>query len=283
MTPSPADSLRPLLSATRFRVVHHRETVGSTQDWAAERPSDGDQGAGGGGPEKTDVPALFWADRQTRGRGREGRAWDDGGDDIAVTFRVPGLQLPQPELLSVAVPVAIAWAVEPLLGRRVRCKWPNDVLVPAADSGSGGGQGGADDAAKIAGVLIDGQGGSPTVWLIGVGINGNRREFPGSVGQRATSLALETGGLVDRVALLGALAQELDRALRFAESGQAQRLLHPWSQRLDLLGRPVRVARAGQVEPLRGVLERVDGQGIHLEGGTVVPLAHTVRLDPDPS
>ena len=57
---------------TRFRRLVHTASCSSTQDLAAE-----DAGDGG---------AVFWADHQTRGRGRQRREWhDEPGRDLAVT------------------------------------------------------------------------------------------------------------------------------------------------------------------------------------------------------
>jgi len=103
-------------------------------------------------------PVLLVAESQTAGRGRLGRSWASAAGD-SLTFSL-GLPLAPQDWsgLSLAVGVAIAEALHPL----VRIKWPNDLWV--------GGR-------KLGGILIetansapaDAQG--PRYAVIGIGIN----------------------------------------------------------------------------------------------------------------
>src|SRR5688572_21158872 len=89
-----------LAERTRFRKLIQLASCGSTQDVAAAAPRDGD--------------AVFWADHQTAGRGRQQRSWfDEPGRDLAMTFRA-SVELPKPLALAAALPVAVLEAVEPL-------------------------------------------------------------------------------------------------------------------------------------------------------------------------
>ncbi len=80
-----------LRDRTRFRRLVHVASCASTQDLAAAENRAGD--------------AIWWADHQTRGRGRQQREWhDDPGQDLAVTtIRPPGaltLTTKQPVLVK---------------------------------------------------------------------------------------------------------------------------------------------------------------------------------------
>ncbi|WP_153148034.1 biotin--[acetyl-CoA-carboxylase] ligase [Dechloromonas sp. H13] len=188
------------------------------------------------------------ADRQHAGRGRRGRQWLSApGDSLTFSclwrFTGPATQLAG---LSLAVGVAVSEALEGLGARRVRLKWPNDVLLE---------QGG--DYAKLAGILVelasDRRG---TQAVIGIGIN--LRAPAGDLPQPAAGLADDLPALPDRhdllAALLGALAGALDRF----EGGGFAALQSAWQRRHAWQNQPVRLLQDGVV----------DGEGICLGADT---------------
>jgi BirA family biotin operon repressor/biotin-[acetyl-CoA-carboxylase] ligase len=80
-----------------------------------------------GTPEWTLVSAAH----QTEGRGRLGRAWTDVPDK-ALLFSVvlrPALQPSRAGLLSLLAGACMAETIRDVAGRRVSCKWPNDLLL----------------------------------------------------------------------------------------------------------------------------------------------------------
>src|SRR3970040_740452 len=208
-----------LRERTRFRHLAHVASCSSTQDLAAMDP-----GAGDGGGD-----AVFWADHQTRGRGRQRREWHDEPDrDLAVTFRVRAT-LSRPQALPAAVPVAVLLACEPLTHRELRIKWPNDVFL---------------DGRKLGGVLIDAGVSSADGYLIGIGINCNRVRFPPDLESIATSLAIATGNEVDRGALLVELAVQLDTVLTALATNRLASLEAVFRNRLGLFGKRIVVEAA---------------------------------------
>lgn len=239
MAPSPG---LPFTRSTRFsRLVHVVECT-STQDLAL---ADRDSGC-----------AVFWADHQTRGRGRQGRVWyDEAALDLAVTFRVHDVRLPHPARLPVVVPIVVAEAVEEFAPVRPTFEWPNDVML--------GGR-------KLAGILIDAEG-APPVYAIGVGINVGRTRFPDELMDSATSLALATGGPVDRASLLDSLARGLDAALNVLTGGDVTPLAEAFRDRTDLLRREVVLESRGRTE--RGHVASLDLDRIVFHDGRAFPLA----------
>jgi biotin-[acetyl-CoA-carboxylase] ligase BirA-like protein len=237
-----------LQGTTRFQRLVHVSSCSSTQDLAAAPPHDGD--------------AVFWSDHQTRGRGRQHRAWhDEPAADLAITLRVT-LPLPQPMALPAALPVAVCEALETYAGRALRVKWPNDVFC---------------DGRKLCGVLIDaGQAGKDT-WLIGVGVNCNRTRFPPELASIATSLALVGGRSVDRGALLLGIAQRVDALLRDLAHDRLERLAAEFRDRLGLMGKQV-VVDVGAAHA--GTLVAVDFEHVTLDGARTFPLGHVRSLRP---
>jgi len=221
----------------------------STQDLAGDDATTGD--------------AVFWADHQTRGRGRQRREWhDEPGRDLAVTFRVRA-KLPRPLALPAAAPVAVVLACEPLAHRELRIKWPNDVFL---------------DGRKLAGVLIDAGVGGPDGYLIGVGINCNRVRFPRDLEATATSLANATGHEVDRAALLIGLAVQLDTVLTALEQDRLASLEAVFKNRLGLFGKRVTVEAA---EVHEGVLTGIDFAELVIDDTRVLPLGVVRSIRPE--
>jgi BirA family transcriptional regulator, biotin operon repressor / biotin---[acetyl-CoA-carboxylase] ligase len=109
------------------------------------------------------------ADRQTAGRGREGRTWQSAAGNLYASTLVrlrPG-DPPAPTLALVAA-VALAETIR-MLGVAVTLKWPNDLLV---------------EGAKLSGILLE-RGDDAVV--IGIGVN--LASAPAVEGRAVASLA----------------------------------------------------------------------------------------------
>jgi len=237
---------------TRFARLVHVPTCASTQALAEADLRENPEGP---------IDAVFWADHQTDGRGRQERSWDDdAGRDLAVTMRVQ-VALSNPVALPAALPVAVLQACEPFAGAALRIKWPNDIY---------------EGARKLSGVLVDHDSSRPGCYRIGVGINVNRRTFPSELAPHATSLRLLSGREHSRQEVLGALALRVDAAITAVTSGgdaDAHEAL--FRERLGLLGREVEV-HAG--ESMAGELTAIDFERLVIDGRREVPLAIVTRL-----
>ncbi len=85
--------------------------------WLQEKPFIGEQ------------PRAIFADRQTHGRGQQGRVWHSKKGGVWVSAAIPGVQLKEsPELLGLAIAAALSETLEKY-GVPVSIKWPNDLLV----------------------------------------------------------------------------------------------------------------------------------------------------------
>ena len=141
---------------------------------------------------------VLAAEHQTAGRGRLGREWvTPARTSLTVSFLlVPeGVPADRWPWLPLLTGIAAAAAVRRVTGVQVALKWPNDVL--------------ADDH-KLGGILLERveHGGSAAA-VVGIGINCHQSHDELPVPE-ATSLAIVTGGPVDRSALLTALVEELE-------------------------------------------------------------------------
>ena len=248
-----AHDLRDLEDRVRTRGLslgtnlHVDDEVESTSDSAK-------QAAREGAPHGS----LWIAESQTRGRGRQGRAWQSPpGENLlfSVLLRTtcPVARLPE---LSLVAGLAVRDAVARALGETDResaeppkalVKWPNDVLV----SGK-----------KISGVLVEStlSGNKVEALVVGIGINVHTRDFPEDIAKRATSLSLAGGPRPpDRAEVLLDVLTGLERDVALV-AARGLGLVHARLTRADaLFGKPV------ASEGTSGV-----GAGIDLEGRLLV-------------
>lgn len=223
-----------------WSAVHHLDEVSSTHEVALARLRDEHEPPG----------FVVVADRQTRGRGRAGRSWEDGPRPDASLMLTATVAARRGELslVPLAAGLAVVDAVDRELGLPLQLKWPNDVLV---------------DGRKCVGVLVErhtlpAPGGD--VLLVGIGIDVDWRGVDRSGERRAwTSLAEERGADVDRWALLGALLDSLAGRLDAVATGPAG-LLADYRRRCVTLGEDVRALGAGGA-PVEGRAVDVDETG----------------------
>jgi BirA family biotin operon repressor/biotin-[acetyl-CoA-carboxylase] ligase len=112
------DGVREAVAGTRFADVRWVASTGSTN---ADLLAEAADGAGEG--------VVLGADHQTAGRGRRGRSWEAPPDTailVSVLVRPPA---PAVDLVTPAVAVAAAAAVEQVVGVAPGVKWPNDLVV----------------------------------------------------------------------------------------------------------------------------------------------------------
>lgn len=211
------DALAAAVTVRRLEVVG---AVASTQDVARVRAIDG-----------APVGTLVVAERQTAGRGRIGRGWDDDdrpGASLAATLLLELVD--DASLLPHALGLAVLDAVAPWLGHLVALKWPNDVVARVDRA-----------PRKVAGLLVeridDGMPRGP-VLLAGIGLNVDRRHAASAPDR--TGVADLAGVDVDAAALLAGIVRGLDAALQLLAAGPAA-VLERYRARSDTRGRIVRV------------------------------------------
>jgi len=249
MSDGRAADLRSLL-ATRglLAAVSWVEATGSTNDDAKAYAA-----AGG------DVPAIFVADEQTRGRGRSGNAWRSARGEgllLSIVSR-PALAPESSAPITLAVGAALAGVVDELAPGRVKLKWPNDVEL---------------DGKKLAGILVEAQtrGDHVSALIVGAGLNVAATELAPEIATTATSLALGGVDVRDRVELAARVVLAIHEAvIAFAGAGLA-----PFLARIRALD-----ALAGasiSVAGVHGVAAGIDDVGrllVAAPDGTATPVA----------
>lgn len=192
-------------------------------------------------------PQVMFAEFQTGGRGRRGRAWTSpfGANlyfSLAWSF---GQWPPQLSALPLAVGVACARVLRSMKVD-VGIKWPNDLWVAGR---------------KLGGILIEhrGETGGPCRAVIGVGIN---VAMSGTQASEISQAWISLNEVLPAKASRNALALELTRELhasmlQFEQSGFSS-FLGEWNQ-LDLTAN--RSVRVDGVTPWSGIACGIDASG----------------------
>lgn len=232
------------------------DSVGSTNDVVA-----GWLAAG------TPEVALAVADRQSAGRGREGRTWlapTGAALLLSLGFRPPSMRPDEAWRLAAIVALSAAEAAESVAGLAdgtIGLKWPNDLVAET--------RGG--ELLKVAGVLGEAStsDGIVDTAVVGIGIDCDwpATDFPAELAGSMTSLREISRRRVDREAILIELLEGLERRYRGLRRGDFDGFA--WSQRQRTTGRLLTVTtgrgtiegRGAGVDPLSGALLVESGSG----------------------
>jgi len=235
--------------------MHLLATTTSTNDLAKTAARDG-----------APHGSTWVAEVQTAGRGRRGHAWvcaPGEGLLFSVLVRVscvPARIAPAALAVGLAVRDAVAVAAPAV---SVGIKWPNDVFV--ADR-------------KVAGVLVEAVtiGSRIDAVIVGVGINVHTRVFPGTIADRATSVALVSAAPPDRASILADVLGRIDHDLHLVIGRGLGLVLGRLAAADVLKGRPVRrdlgEASDASDPACRGVAAGIDEDGrliVRREDGAV--------------
>src|SRR5690242_3461179 len=151
--------------------IHYFPVIGSTMTEAARL-------AVSGAPHGS----IVIAEEQTAGIGRFGRHWlsePEAGIYCSILLRLPVEPAGLP-IVTLALGLATAEAIEQSTGIDCDLRWPNDVLV---------------NERKVAGILAQLH---ETCIVAGIGINVNQTELPDDLRTPATSLKIAAGKTLAR-------------------------------------------------------------------------------------
>lgn len=191
------------------------------------------------------------AERQTGGRGRQGRVWESPPGNLyaSTLVRLRPADPPAATLALVAA-VALEEAVRVFLPAGATLKWPNDLLI---------------DGAKLSGILLER---ADDAVVIGIGVN--LAHHPDLPDRPATSLAAQ-GIVVDPASFTDVLAEAVARWLsRWRSEGLAP-VRRGWLERAHPPGTAL-TARLPEGEAIDGLFE-----GLDHGGGLILRLASGER------
>jgi BirA family biotin operon repressor/biotin-[acetyl-CoA-carboxylase] ligase len=193
---------------------------------------------------------VVFAESQTKGRGRLGRAWTSParkGLWFSILLR-PNLRPQETTQLTVAAATAVWRAIHSETGLSPEIKWPNDILI--------GGK-------KVVGILTELSAEVDRVKHItlglGVDVNLAASEFPPELRKIATSLRVECGKTIVRAELATAILRELDCDYARVCKGEFPALADEWEELCSTIGKQV-VVGLGE-RKLRGRAEALDDDG----------------------
>jgi BirA family biotin operon repressor/biotin-[acetyl-CoA-carboxylase] ligase len=236
-----ADDLLARLGAAKVigRDIQVFEQTTSTNDVAEKLARDGVREG-----------VVVFAEAQTKGRGRLGRAWlspTRKGLWFSVLLR-PQLRPQETTQLTVISATALRRAIKKVTGLNAEIKWPNDLLV--------GGR-------KTAGILTEMSAELDRVRYailgIGVDVNLDAPAFPAELRKVATSLSLEAGAAISRAELAVEILRELEVDYARVVAGKFSEIADEWEAACVTIGRNVTV-HVGE-RRFRGRAESLDDDG----------------------
>lgn len=196
------------------RTIEWHDTLDSTMTRAALLASEGCASG-----------TIVAARSQSAGIGRHGHSWDSptGGLYFTAVLR-PALEPAHLPVVTLALGLAVADALQLFAGLAVDLRWPNDVMVGDR---------------KLAGILTQLHDGAV---LAGIGLNVGQSAFPPDLRTVATSLLLETGTAHNPDLLLKAIAASIDTHVQILASSGVDAILRLFTAASSYAaGRRVRV------------------------------------------
>jgi BirA family biotin operon repressor/biotin-[acetyl-CoA-carboxylase] ligase len=200
--------------------VYLYRSVASTNDIAGEMARRGAAGA------------IVMSRAQTAGRGRLDRRWFcPAGKGLLLSIVVrPQIDVQHVPLLTLLAGVAVAKTIRQVTGCEAGIKWPNDILV---------------NGKKVCGILAESSisRGAPDYVIIGMGINVNldRSDLPPDCRNTGTSLKLELGRRVSRLAVLRRLITTWEKHYQGSLRGGPPYIRQEWVENNLTLGRTVTI------------------------------------------
>ena len=182
-------------------------------------------------------PALFLAEAQSAGRGRQGRSFYSPGE----TGLYMSLMLARPQRVETVVSittmaaVAVCRAIRRLTDCKPGIKWVNDLYLHGK---------------KICGILAEGV---PGGIVVGIGVNVETAAFPAELMEKAASLDRPS---LDRNRLAAEITAELLQMLDRPEDKSYMQDYRAWSL---VLGRRVHYLRGGRLQ--EGLVLAVEDDG----------------------
>lgn len=219
--------------------VLYLSTVDSTNNYCKRLLAEGRQGA-----------FLVAADRQTAGRGRQGKSfYSPAGTGIYFSLVIrPDTSLQNAVTATTAAAVAVCKAIEGLTDKKPKIKWVNDVYL---------------DGKKICGILTEAitnfEEGTVDSVIVGIGINISTDDFPKDI---------EDAGCLNTNVSKSKLVAETVNELMSIAAGDYKSFIDYYRSRSLVIGEKIRFIQNGVVTPATAVaIDETGGLEVELENG----------------
>ena len=194
--------------------------------------------------------ALVITEHQTKGRGRQGRAWESAESQNLLFSLIlrPNLSPTHLSLLTIITSLSVAEAIQEVTTPLpVLIKWPNDILL---------------NQKKCCGMLIETAHSTerPQV-VVGIGINVNQTSFSEEISLKATSLLLETGRHTHRIQLLAHILLRLEHYYKVLDEETAPIFIDKYIQTLAYLNESINLRQHGTQEFRQGIIRGISASG----------------------
>lgn len=194
-------------------------------------------------------PTWVVAERQTAGRGRQGRVWQEEakGNLAATLIYRPDASPAEAARRSFMVANAVFEALALHLDRdRLAKKWPNDILL---------------DGGKVAGILLESAGAGARVDWLAIGIGVNIAHVPKVEGAAFAPVSLvgQGGPKLDPRRLLSEIATNIATEERMLAELGFDRIRRDWLRYAARLGERI-TARTSRGE-VEGTFDSIDEEG----------------------
>ena len=165
------------------------------------------------------------AERQERGRGRFGREWSSSFGGLYMTILLHVRDIDKSRYLTFIAAISVARAVREISGLDAGVKWPNDVLV---------------NGRKICGILTETISGKKNSALVGIGLNANQKKFPRSIGNKATSLKIQTNKTYDIKKISKLIIKEFNSLYGYYDKRNYGKIIEAWKKYSHTLGKTIK-------------------------------------------
>lgn len=181
---------------------------------------------------------VLIAERQTRGRGRRGRKWENTSGALLMSIACDAEDIAAEDipLVTLAAALGVLDSLGLLLSSKkrskadaadVRIKWPNDILFRQK---------------KLCGILAElVKNGTRTMTVIGIGMNVNAAEVSDAWMQRATSLFIETRAVTDVNELGACIAEHVHERVNMLKQGEKDLILRDYMNNCSTLNKEITI------------------------------------------
>ena len=188
------------------------------------------------------------AQKQTKGKGQMGAAWEsEGGKNLIMSILVKDVLQNVDEIfhLNVAIALSVLQVLQDFKVPNLSVKWPNDIM---------------SDHKKIGGILIENSFKSDTKIesIVGIGLNVNQKKFENL--PKASSMAMITNTEFDLDILLNKIIFQIKKNCSWILSNQSDKLWKEYHNHLFKINVPMAFEDANQ-NKFMGIIQGVSSEG----------------------